>query len=45
MEHAFEEEKTYKLNKEHIEYEQYLQDLSQIYMSVTPQNMYYFPKV
>lgn len=44
MEHAFEEEKTYKLNKEHIEYEQYLQDLSQIYMSVTPQNMYYFPK-
>lgn len=44
MEHAFEEEKTYKLNKEHIEYEQYLQDLSQIYISVTPQNMYYFPK-
>lgn len=44
MEHAFEEEKTYKLNKEHIKYEQYLQDLSQIYMSVTPQNMYYFPK-
>lgn len=44
MEHAFEEGKTYKLNKEHIEYEQYLQDLSQIYMSVTPQNMYYFPK-
>ena len=44
MEHAFEEAKTYKLKKEHIEYEQYLQDLSQIYISVTPQNMYYFPK-
>ena len=44
MEHAFEEAKTYKLNKEHIEYEQYLQDLSQIYISVKPQNMYYFSK-
>lgn len=44
MEHALEEAKTYKLNEKHIEYEQYLQDLSQIYISIKPQNIYYFPK-
>ena len=44
MEHALEEAKTYKLNEKHIEYEHYLQDLSQIYISIKPQNIYYFPK-